>query len=234
MQFCPSDNWADSNTNIGQSSQSMSDQLTTHHIQKLTITDITWTVIYKHKPGYVSRILKKLILWLKVKGWFFRKVRWIEKVYANSIFGNFNCKLKPLHKNKPKFNIKTIEQNYTSKVHEMFKKTEDVIVGETIKYVFAFWWETFCISTPIIYEWIYFVTVSFAFMHCRSFKGHEWGLCWRHNYSHFSLHTLHCLMLIQNPAAALTAFLSKYFRKSKRAAQHFNQAALARICLHIY
>ena len=31
-----------------------------------------------------------------------------------------------------------IEQNYTSKVHEMLRKTEDVIVGETIKYVFAF------------------------------------------------------------------------------------------------
>ena len=48
------------------------------------------------------------------------------------------------------------------------------------------------------------------------------------------IHCTHCLMLIQNPAAALTAFLSKYFRKSNLAAQHFNQAALARICLHIY
>ena len=44
-------------TKIGQSSQSqaLSDQLTTHHIHKLTIPDITWTVIYQHKPMWICQ-----------------------------------------------------------------------------------------------------------------------------------------------------------------------------------
>ena len=101
------------------------------------------------------------------------------KSWCKFDFRNVNCKLKPLQK-QPKFNIETIEQNYMSKVHQMFKKTEDVTVFWNNKKFSASWWEYFCMSTTIII-WIkmnlFILSPSHLhFMHCTSFKGHEWGV----------------------------------------------------------